>query len=200
MTDTNINIEILSPYHNMNQYTRIQIPPHMMNSDIEDNMEIVLQKKVEGKCNKYGFIEKVHRIDTYEECIMKPENFSAAGIYNITYYCKICIPIENTIILGIVKAVNSELIIVSNSSIIMFIPKTNINSITWDISNEFTHIKKKTVLKSNDYVKVLIEKTKINAGDVQIKCIGRLVDYASEEEITKYYGSVIASTESNFII
>ena len=194
------NIEILSPFHNISQYTRIQLLPHLMNSDIEDNMELILQKKVEGKCNRYGFIEKVHRIDLYEECIMKPENFSGAGIYNITYYCKICIPVENTIIIGMVKAVNSELIIVANSSIIIFIPKTNINSSSWDISNEFTHIKRKTVLKPNDYVKILIEKTKINQGDIQIKCIGRLVDYASEEEITKFYGNIIITTESNFIL
>jgi len=194
------NIEIISPLHNMSQYTRIQLLPHLMNSDIEENMEIILQKKVEGKCNRYGFIEKVHRIESYEECVMKPENFSAACIYNITYYCKICIPIENTIIVGMVKAVNSELIIVSNSSIIIFIPKTNIDSNLWDISNEFTHKKRKTTLKSNDYVKILIEKTKINEGDVQIKCIGRLVDYASEEEINTYYCSVINTSESNFIL
>lgn len=194
------NIEIVSPFHNMSQFTRIQILPHLMNSDIEDNMELVLQKKVEGKCNRYGFIDKVYRIDSYEECIMKPENFSAAGIYNITYYCKICIPIENTIIVGMVKAVNSELIIVANSSIIIFIPKTNIDSLLWDISNEFTHKKRKTILKPNDYVKILIEKTKINQGDIQIKCIGRLNDYADEEEINKYFGSVITTTESNFIL
>ena len=194
------NIELISPYQNMSQYTRIEILPQHMNSDIEDNMEIVLQKKVEGKCNRYGFIDKVYRIDLYEECVMKPENFSGSAIYNITYYCKICIPLENTIIVGLVKAINSELIIVSNNSIIIFIPKTNINSILWDISNEFTHKNRKTILKPNDYVKVLIERTKINEGDVQIKCIGRLTDYASEDEISKYYGTIINKNESNFIL
>ena len=49
-------MELVSPSKNITQYTRIQIPPHMMNSDIEDNMMIVLQQKVEGKCNRYGFV------------------------------------------------------------------------------------------------------------------------------------------------
>ena len=191
--------EIISPYRNIHQYTKIQIQPHMMNSDIENNMDIVLQKKVEGKCNKYGFIDKVHQIDSYEENIMIPENLSGSASYNVTYHCRICIPIENTIIIGIIKAVNPELIIVSNGPIIIFIPKTNIDSNMWNISNEFTHKKNKTTLKSNDYVKILIEKTKINQSDVQIKCIGKLLEYASEDEISKYYG-VVTNIESNFII
>ena len=195
MSDT---IEIISPYSNINQYTRIQILPHMMNSDIEDNMMLVLQKKVEGKCNRYGYVEKVHNIDKYEECIMNPENLSGAVNYNITYYCKICIPIENTIIVGTIKAVNPELIIVTNGSIIIFIPKTNIDSSIWEISNEFTHKKNKIILKSNDFVKILIEKTKINQKDIQIKCIGRLINIADQDEISKYYGT--ETVESNFII
>jgi DNA-directed RNA polymerase subunit E'/Rpb7 len=191
--------EIVSPYRNMLQYTKIQILPHMMNSDIENNMEIVLQKKVEGKCNRYGFIDKVHQIEQYEENIMTPENLSGAASYNITYHCKICIPVENTIIVGTIKAVNPELIIVSNGPIIIFIPKTNIDSNMWNISNEFTHKKKNTILKLNDYVKILIDKTKINQNDVQIKSIGKLLEYATEEEIGKYYG-VIQQAETNFIL
>lgn len=191
--------EIISPYHNMLQYTKIQILPHMMNSDIESNMEIVLQKKIEGKCNRYGFIDKVHQIEQYEENIMTPENLSGAASYNITYHCKICIPIENTIIVGTIKAVNPELIIVLNGPIIIFIPKTNIDSTTWNISNEFTHKKNNTILKLNDYVKILIDKTKINNNDIQIKCIGKLLEYASEEDVNKYYGAV-QQVENNFII
>ena len=119
--------EITTPYHNINQFTRIQILPHMMNSDIENNMDIVLQKKVEGKCNRYGFIDKVHQIESYEESIMLPENLSGACTYNVTYHCRICIPVENTYIISRVKAINSELIIVTNGPMIIFIPKTNID-------------------------------------------------------------------------
>ena len=209
------NENIIIPYRSINQYTRIQILPHMMNSDIENNMEIVLKKKVEGKCNRYGFIEHIYQIEKYEENIMLPENLSGAASYNITYNCMICIPIENTILIASVKAVNSELIIASNGPIIIFIPKTNINSHIWNISNEFTYKKDNTILKANDYIKILIEKTKINQGDIQIKCIGRLLEYANEDEVNKYYGSIdknsnmilpevtkdkMAKTESNFIL
>jgi DNA-directed RNA polymerase subunit E'/Rpb7 len=195
---------ILIPYRSINQYTRIQIQPHMMNSDIENNMEIVLKKKVEGKCNRYGFVNHIYQIDSYEENIMLPENLSGAASYNITYHCNICIPVENTIVVASIKAINPELIIASNGPIIIFIPKTNIDSHIWNISNEFTHKKTNTLLKATDYVKILIEKTKINQGDIQIKCIGKLLEHASEEEVTKYYGSnkenTVNKNESNFII
>ena len=194
------NNELISPYRTINQFTRIQILPHMMNSDIEDNMNIVLYNKVVGKCNRYGFIEKVNRIEKYEEVIMTPENLSGAINYNITYHCKICIPIENTYIVGLVKAINSELIIVTNGPIIIFIPKTNIDVSIWNISNDFTHIKNKTILKPNDYIKLLIEKTKINNNDIQIKCIGFMSELAQEEEVKQYYGVMDNISESNFIL
>ena len=191
------SLELISPSKNIIQYTRIQIPPHMMNSDIEDNMNIVLQQKVEGKCNRYGFVEKVHNIEEYIEDIILPENFSGCATYKISYLCTIVIPIENTTIIANIKAMNPELVIAVNGPIIIFIPKANIDTNIWDVSNDFTDKKKSVVLKQNDSVKIHLEKVKINQGDIQIKCIGRLLERVSDEEITEYFG---AKKESNFII
>ncbi len=191
-----MDIEISTPIKSKQQYTRIMIPPHMMNSDIEDNMMIVLQQKVEQKCNRYGFIQKVHYIEKYEEGIILPENFSGSAPYNVTFMCDIVIPIENTVIVGTVKALNPELAIIVNGPIIVFIPKANIDTNIWDVSNEFTDKKTRTILKQDDYVKVHLDKVKINQGDVQIKCIGKLMGRANEEEIEMVYGN---KAESNFM-
>ena len=191
-----MDIEISTPIKSKQQYTRIMIPPHMMNSDIEDNMMIVLQQKVEQKCNRYGFIQKVHYIEKYEEGIILPENFSGSAPYNVTFMCDIVIPIENTVIVGTVKALNPELAIIVNGPIIVFIPKANIDTNIWDVSNEFTEKKTRTILKQDDYVKVHLYKVKINQGDVQIKCIGKLMGRANEEEIEMVYGN---KAESNFM-
>ncbi len=190
-------MELTSPSKNIIQYTRIQIPPHMMNSDIEDNMNIVLQQKVQGKCNRYGFVETVHNIEEYNEDIILPENFSGCATYKISYLCTIIIPIENTTIIGNIKAMNPELVIAVNGPIIIFIPKANIDTNIWDVSNDFTDKKKGIVLKQNDSVKIHLEKVKINQGDIQIKCIGRLLERVTDEEINEYFG---AKKESNFII
>jgi DNA-directed RNA polymerase subunit E'/Rpb7 len=192
-----LNINLISPSKNIIQHTRIQIPPHMMNSDIEDNMLIVLQQKVEGKCNRYGYVDKVFNIDEYKEDIILPENFSGCASYLISYLCTIIIPIENTVIIGSVKAINSELVIVVNGSIIVFIPKANINTNIWDVSNDFTEKKTGVMLKQNDNIKIHLDKVKINQGDIQIKCIGRLMERANDDEIKEFFGG---KKESNFIM
>ena len=48
--------KIVSPYRNIKQYTRISIEPFNMNSDIKNNMKIILKKKIEKKCNKNVYI------------------------------------------------------------------------------------------------------------------------------------------------
>jgi DNA-directed RNA polymerase subunit E'/Rpb7 len=168
-----------------------------MNSDIEDNMMIVLQQKVEGKCNRFGFVEKVHNIEEYIEDIILPENFSGCATYKISYLTTIIIPIENTTIIGHIKAMNPELVIAVSGPIIIFIPKANIDTNIWDVSNDFTDKKAGTVLKQNDSVKVHLDKVKINQGDIQIKCIGRLLERVSDEEINELLGE---KKESNFIM
>ena len=40
---------LVSPYKDVTQYTKIQVKPHMMNSDIQNIMKLVLRKKVEKK-------------------------------------------------------------------------------------------------------------------------------------------------------
>ena len=37
---------------------------------------------------------------------------------------------------------------------------------------------------------------RINQGDSQIKIMGKLSDFATEEEVEKYYGSKIVKTEN----
>ncbi len=195
--DLSLNMNLTSPSKNIIQHTRIQIPPHMMNSDIEDNMVIVLQQKVEGKCNRYGYVDKVFNIEEYKEDIILPENFSGCATYLISYLCTIVIPIENTIIIGNVKAINPELAIVVNGPIIVFIPKANIDTNVWDVSNDFTDKKSGIMLKQNDSVKIHLDKVKINQGDIQIKCIGRLLSRANDDEIKEFFGG---KKESNFIM
>ena len=47
-------MNIISPFKNVEQYTRIIIEPHQMNSDIRNHMKFNLKKKVEELSNKYN--------------------------------------------------------------------------------------------------------------------------------------------------
>ena len=199
-----MSYKLLSPYKNTIQYATIQVLPQHMNSDILSNMELILKQKVENKCNKYGYIDKVHTIEKYSEGELITENFLGAANYKIDYQCRMCLPIENTMIIAKVHNINSELIILSNGPIIIFIPKDNIDTNIWNITNNITHKKKDQILKTDDYVKVVIHKIKINQNDTQIKSIGILNDFAKTSEKENYFGSIIndenEDEEDNFIL
>lgn len=200
---------LVSPYKNTIQYTKVQIKPHMMNSDIQNIMKLELRTKVEKRCNKNGFIDEVHRIEEFKADDMRPENLSGCVNFDIAYHCRLCIPIEETMIVAQVKAINQELILAQNGPIMIFIPKDNIDTNNWDISEKFLSLTSKSQLKINDYVKILIVNKRINQGDYQIKVIGTLFDTATKEEVQNFYGSVLneepdemekEAEESNFII
>ena len=188
-------IECVNPYRLINQKTRISIEPFHMNSDIENNMKNILIEKVEKKCNKYGYVDTVYRIIKYSECIMPPENLNGCAISFVTYHCKLCIPIENTIIIGIIKVISQELIVATNGPLMIFIPKENIDTNIWDIPDNYINKKTKKRLLIDDYIKIQIMAKRINQNDIQIKIIGYLINFASHEEVNTYYGSQIATNK-----
>jgi DNA-directed RNA polymerase subunit E'/Rpb7 len=189
--------KIVSPYKNIKQFTRIALEPYHMNSDIRNNMKIVLKKKREKKCNKNGFIDEIFKIIEFSDGIMIPENLNGSAIYNITYHCRICIPIENTVIICSIKMVNPDLIIGINGPLFIFISKNYVDTNIWDIPENFTHKKTNVKLTVGSYVKVQIVDKRINMGDLQIKVMCRLLDFATDEEVDKYFGSKIIKNESN---
>jgi DNA-directed RNA polymerase subunit E'/Rpb7 len=82
-----------------------------MNVDIRENMKDVLKYKVEKKCNNNGFVDEVYRIVEYSDGLMPSENLNGSAIYNVVYHCRLCIPVENTIIIAQVQIINQELVI-----------------------------------------------------------------------------------------
>jgi len=195
-------MKIESPYKNIEQNTKIILEPYQMNSDIRNHLKFNLIKKIEKKCNSYGYIDTVHKITKFSDGIMYPENLSGNVIYDITYLCKICIPIENSVIIGQIKVINFELVFAVNGPIMIFITRNNIDSTFWDVSNNLTFKNTNTKLNIGDYVKIQIINKRINEGDTQIKTIGKLLDIPTEKEIEKYFGSIIENVEeieSNFI-
>jgi DNA-directed RNA polymerase subunit E'/Rpb7 len=186
-------LQCVNPYRLINQRTRISVEPYHMNSDIENSMKNIVKDQVEKKCNDYGFVDMVYRILKYSEGIMPPENLNGCAIYDITYHCKICIPIEKTIIIGIIKVISQELIVAINGPLMIFIPKENIDTNIWDIPDNYVNKKTKKKLMIDDYIKIQIMAKRINQNDIQIKIIGYLIDIALPDEIDKYFGTQISS-------
>jgi tRNA(Ile)-lysidine synthase TilS/MesJ len=72
---------IVNPYKKIIQYTRISLEAYHLNSDIRNNMKLVLKKKVEKKCNKNGYIDEVYRITEYSDGILFAENLNGNVIW-----------------------------------------------------------------------------------------------------------------------
>ena len=189
-------MKLISPYRNIKQYTRISIEPYHMNSDIKNNMKLVLKKKVEKRCNNNGYIDEVYKILEYSDGRMPPENLSGSAIYDITYHCKICIPIENTVLIGMTRVINQELVVAINGPIMFFLPKEHVDTNLWDIPDGYMNKNAKKKLSTGDYVKIQIIEKRINRNDSQIKSIGRLLDFASSEEVEKYFGNKVVLEKS----
>ena len=188
---TSNKLNIVSPYRNIKQYTRISIEPHHMNSNIKNNMKYVLKKKVEKKCNKYGYVSEVYRILEYSDGIMPTENLNANAIYDITYHCKLCIPIENTCIVCNISVISPEIIFGHNGPLLIMIRRDNIDMSNWMISDGIFNIKANRKLQANDYCIVKILEKRVNQEDSQIKLGCQLIDLATEEQVHQLFGSTI---------
>ena len=188
--------KIVSPYKNIKQHTRISLEPYHMNSDIRNNMKLILKKKVEKKCNKNGYIDEVYKIIEFSDGIMIPENLNGSAIYNIAYHCRLCIPIENSIIIAYIKMISSDLIVAINGPLFIFIPKSNVDNNIWDIPEGFLNKKTSKKLAENDHVKIQVLDKRVNQGDTQIKIMGKLLELASSDEVEKYYSSKTSKSES----
>ena len=84
----------------------------------------------------------------------------------------------------------------------IFITNNNINDEFWKVNNnEIINKSTKNKLKENNLVKILILDKRINANSSKINLIGKLQDFATDDEITKYYQKVEKKEEnkSNFI-
>ena len=178
----------ISPYKNVEQYTQILLEPYQMNTDFKTYLKSNLKKKVEKKCNKNGYVDEIYKILSYGDGIMKPENLSGNALYKIKYHCRLCLPIDNSIIISQVKVINQDLIITINGPIMNFIPRDNIDTTIWDILENFKHKHKENEkLKIGDYVLVQILNKRINNHDTQIKTICKLLDFADENQVKNYF-------------
>ena len=192
------SIEIKNPFINIRQHTRICVPPKNLNSDIKNNIKSLLETSLEGRCNINGFIVKIHRIIEYSDGFLISEILNGNVMYNITYLCNICIPMENTVIIAQVKIINQELIIGINGPIMIFIPKENVDLNTWNITDGYINKETKRKLQPFDYILIQILDKRINRNELQIKTIGKLLNYASDEDVNKYFKTDVVE-ELNFL-
>lgn len=181
-----------SPYINTQLDSIIDLHPSQMDNKIYINLKKNLEKKIVGKCfRNYGYISEIYEIINYKNGIIRPENFTASSTFDVTFSCRLCLPLENRKIICQVDRVNKVLVTVKNGPITIIITKERINDKVFfsDNNNNLRYRKdnKSYLLKSSEFVIVTITKTAFNNGDTIIRAIGFMENIATDDDIKLFY-------------
>jgi DNA-directed RNA polymerase subunit E'/Rpb7 len=194
--------ELINPFVIKKLSTKIELHPRQMNADIYLNLKQNLKKTLEGKCNKYGFIYKIIRIEDYLDNIINPENFSGNAVYNIIYVANICIPLVKSTIIVKVENFNKHLILGKNGPINAIIKVTDMNPHIFTIKpNGSIWIQSLNKnLEQNDYIKINIDGKKFYPGDDKIGIMASVLDIATEKEVEEFFTSNLSELPTENIL
>lgn len=193
--------ELVNPYISMELTAIIELEHIQLNNELYHNLKKNLIKKVEGKCNRHGYVIKVQKITDYNTGYMLAEDFTSTCRYIIKYQGLICVPIKNTIIVAVIskKVENGKFIIAQSGpiNIIFKISPLDINKNNFVIDNNVNIKSLKTGknLQIGDYIKINIISVKFYIEDESISCMGNLIDIANEEEVFKYFEKNISKSK-----
>ncbi len=151
--------------------TVIQLLPDEFNNSIDEALLMKLKKKVEGKCDKNGYV-KPDSVSIVRRSMGKvlQGHFNGSCSYRISYKVEICNPVEGMMVKAIVRNINKmglfcELHDIEPSPLTIILAKQH-------------HLKNESFekVKINDVINIEIIGIKFNYNDTQISCIGRLSD------------------------
>lgn len=181
--------KLVSPYVNTVFHSRISLLPHQMNNEIYIHLKNNLKKKIEKKCNKYGYVTKLYKILDYSDGEIIPENFDSSGIFNIRYSCRVCLPIEQTNIICRIDLLNKALIKAVNGPIIVIIKMSQLNNDKFTINNkgEIIYNKNNKMISIKDYIIIKVLALNFFSGDERQIILGSLEDIPKKIDIQKYY-------------
>lgn len=192
-----------SPYINTKLYTHVSLLPNQMDNKLYINLKTNLEKKISNKCFRdKGYLMDVYKILEYKDGIIEAENPSGSAIFDVTFSCRLCIPLKGKQLVCKVDRVNKLLITVTNGPILIIVTNERINDKIFftDNNNNLRYRKDKTssILEPGEFVKVTIINTTFNNGDDKIKAIGFIDDMANDDEIKEYYKELY-NTDKDFV-
>src|SRR5271170_2114247 len=87
--------ELYSPYVITNLYTTIVLRPDQMNNKLYIHLKDNLVNKLSKKCYKnFGYIVEIYKIVDYKDPHIEAENSSCGANFDITFSCKLCLPVR----------------------------------------------------------------------------------------------------------
>jgi DNA-directed RNA polymerase subunit E'/Rpb7 len=182
------NSNLVNPYINTNLAAQVLLRPNQLDNNIYINMKKNLKITLEGKCNKYGFIQMIHKILDHTDGLMVPEDLTGSVLFNVKYSALVCIPIENTNIICKITNVENNLFTAQNGPILIVLKQSDVNTDIFANDRGMVMIKgMNKKLEKGDFVTVYIRNKRYYSGDTTIIAMARLENVPSENEIEKYF-------------
>lgn len=183
---------MIGPYINTELHTTVALLPNQMNNSLYINLKKNLEKKILNKCYRtYGCIMEIYEITKYTNGIIEAENFMASAKFDISFSCRLCLPLTSKKIICKINQINKLLITAENGPILVIITNERVNNNVFfaDKNNNLRYkIKDETKqLLAGDFIVITVNRIRFNHGDRKIKSIGFLDNIASEEEKNMFY-------------
>lgn len=179
------------PYFITTLNTDIRLHPRDMTNNIFDNIKNNLIKQHGNKCFKgYGYIEKIYNINNdIKGGIIRAEDNTASATYNVSFRCRICKPIIDTVIHAKIIGINNMIIIAENGPIKFIIGDSNINTNNIKYIRTAYYPVTKTgeiinqAIQKGTYVMVKVINKKIVNNSLNIIAISTLESVISDEDV-----------------
>ena len=187
--DTNA---LIKPNINTTLYTKIALDALSLNNDIYPNLKFQLKKNILGKCNQYGYVQRINQIDDYQNNEIDCESRHCSVVFNVTYNAQICIPKNGMTVVAKMDKYNKVILSLTHGPIIIIVKTGDFNGSNFVINNNDTHVVLATnePITASSYFKISIRGHRFSPGDTCIKALGFLEDIATEEEVSEFYSIV----------
>lgn len=184
-----MSLELVNPYTIKRIETTVVITPNQLNNDLKYHLLMNIKSREENKCNSVGFIKEI--ISLCDDTIngkLDITNTKGNCKFNLSYIANICIPIANTIIICKVDEIN-QIIRASYDHIIFAMKMVDYDNKVFKFENmkDLIHIKTKQKISVGSFIKVKINGIKVTKNDINLFCMGFIIDFASTEEVEKFY-------------
>ena len=177
--------EISYPLKNIELYKVVELEPHQLNNDIYISLKEELNKS-KGKCNKYGYLNEIHKITDKEDGLLKSENFNGIISYNVTYLGEICNVASNQLIVGNIDIINKTMIRCSNGPLLIIIKINDYNSDYFKLNSRNELYYNNEIIKIDDKVVIKVQSKHYHHNDTRILVLGYM-DRISDTEVKMIY-------------
>ena len=179
------------PYFITSLDADVRIHPSQMDNNIMDNIKRNLERIFSNKCyNNYGYIDKIYDTgDDVKGGIIRAEDNTSSSVFRVSFNCRICNPIKNSIIMGRIAGINNMIIVAENGPIKFIIGESNINgdniqfkkSAYYPVSSNGEIIDKP--ITKGTYVMIKVINKKIVHNKTKIVVFGRLESVVMDDKV-----------------